>query len=298
MAGDRSAPQLDVAAQTVSWRCRPRRERRPSLSSAQPQGAVLLEDDHVGRELTEPGRFAVVAHWDPLSRVSRSVRVLLRALGGAGYRTILVSAAPDSGLLDWVDDRPAGVTVMRRPNVGYDFGSWATALERLPVIRRAEMVLLFNDSMAGPFAPMDALLDHFRRSQADVWAMTDTRQLGHHLQSYCLGFKGGVLDDPSLRRFWSGIGVEQTREAVIERYELGLSRLLARRRLLVDVAIPSWKVVDDDDNPTIVGWRRLLDLGFPFVKRQVLREPDVCPDGGDVRDELRRRFDVDADEWL
>jgi lipopolysaccharide biosynthesis protein len=190
------------------------------------------------------------------------------------------------------------VTVLRRPNIGYDFGSWATALDRYPAIRALPAVLLFNDSLAGPFAPIDHLLGHFQRSNADVWAITDTRQLRHHLQSYCLGFKGGCLEAAPLRDFWGGIRVEPSRDTVIERYELGLSRLLAREHLVVDVAIPSWRVVDIDDNPTILGWRRLLDAGLPFVKRQILREPDICPDGGSVREELRRRYGVDADDWL
>jgi lipopolysaccharide biosynthesis protein len=155
-----------------------------------------------------------------------------------------------------------------------------------------------NDSMAGPFAPLDRLLDKLHRSPADVWAMTDAEQRGRHLQSYCLGFKGGCLDEGPLRRFWQGVRVEASREDVILRYELGLSRLLRRSRFTTDVAVEGWRVADSDDNPTTIGWRRLLDLGFPFVKRQILREPGVCPDGAMVVDELRRRFGVEADEWL
>ena len=47
----------------------------------------------------------------------------------------------------------------------------------------------------------------------------------------------------------------------------------------------------------IIGWRGLLERGFPFVKRELIRHPHLVPDGGDVRAELRRRFDVDVDEW-
>lgn len=272
--------------------------RRPPVLSDQPPGSVQVEGEEHGQALASAERAAVVAHWDSVGRVGRSVRTLLEALVRAGYETILVSTAGGAGALDWQGHRPQGVTVLRRPNIGYDFGSWATALDRYPAIRALPAVLLFNDSLAGPFAPIDHMLDHFQRSNADVWAITDTRQLRHHLQSYCLGFKGGCLDAAPLRKFWDGIRVEPSRDTVIERYELGLSRLLARERYLVDVAIPSWRVVGIDDNPTILGWRELLDEGFPFVKRQILREPDICPDGGSVREELRRRYGVDADEWL
>jgi lipopolysaccharide biosynthesis protein len=240
----------------------------------------------------------VIAHWDAAGSVTRSTRALLGALGEAGFAILLLSTAERSGPLDLGREAPADITVLRRPNLGYDFGSWATALERFPRISRARLVLFMNDSLAGPFATIDPLLDHFDRSQADVWGMTDTTQLGHHLQSYCLGFKGGCLESPALRAFWKGVRVEDSREAVIERYELGLGRVFERERFVTDVAIPGWKVVDGDDNPTTIGWRRLLDLDFPFVKRQVILEPDVCPDGHQAPEELRRRFGVEVTEWL
>jgi hypothetical protein len=271
---------------------------RPLVLQSQSPGSVRLETGNREPDLAGADHIAVVAHWDAEGRVRRSPRTLVDALVGAGYPTILVSTAEGDGTLDWFDGLPPGVTVLRRPNIGYDFGSWATALEWFPVIREASSVLLMNDSLAGPFAPIDHLLDRFDRSHADVWAMTDTNQLGHHLQSYCLGFKGGCLDGAPLRRFWQEIRVEAARDDVIARYELGLSRTLRREHLTTEAAIEGWRAVDGDDNPTIMGWRRLLDLGFPFVKRQVLLEPGICPDGAAVREELRRRYGVEASEWL
>lgn len=271
---------------------------RPLVLAAQPPDTVRLETAGDDPDLACADRVAVIAHWDPDSRVGRSPSTLTSTLVGAGYVTILVSTAEGARSLSWVDGRPSGATVLRRPNLGYDFGSWATALNLLPAIRQAPHVLLVNDSLVGPFAPIDHLLDRFHRSHADVWGLTDTEQLGHHLQSYCLGFRGGCLERSALRSFWSGIRVESSRDEVIYRYELGLSQVLRRARMSTEAAIEGWRAVDGDDNPTVLGWRRLLDLGFPFVKRQILLDPGVCPDGYLVRKELRRRYGVDADEWL
>jgi len=66
----------------------------------------------------------------------------------------------------------------------------------------------------------------------------------------------------------------------------------------MDAAIRFKRVVQDGQNPTILGWRRLLDLGFPFVKRQLLRQPEVAPDGSMVREVVERKFGVNLDEWL
>jgi lipopolysaccharide biosynthesis protein len=280
----------------MSWIRRRVRVERPLVVESQ-QGAVRVEGvDHLAS--ADPiDRVAIVAHWDEDGRVDRSTATLVAALIDHRYEVVLVSTAPDSGRLQGLDDATR-ITTLRRPNVGYDFGSWATALARYPGIAAAEHVLLLNTSMAGPFAPIDHLIRQFEESPADVWSMTDSTQFHAHPQSYCLGFRRRCLEERPMVRFWREIRVEASRDAVIRRYELGLGRLLEEERYVVDVAIRSWKVVADGQNPTIVGWRRLLDLGFPFVKRQVLREPAVAPDGLMAPAELLTRFGVAVDEWL
>lgn len=258
---------------------------------------VTIEGDEL-REAGPEGRVAVLAHWAATGRLSRSVRTVVAALVDAGYRVVIVSTSEDPAPLDWLERRPTGVTVLRRPNLGYDFGSWATALDRYPSIGDADRVLLLNDSLVGPFSSIDDLLARFHGCRADVWALTDTTQFGYHLQSYVLGFLGSSLREPPLRRFFRDIRVERTKDDVIWRNEIGLSRLLRRERFVTDVAIPSGRVVADGENPTILGWRGLLDRGFPFVKRELLLRPHVAPDAADVRGELQRRFGVDVDEWL
>jgi len=138
----------------------------------------------------------------------------------------------------------------------------------------------------------------FHASSADAWAITDTTQFGHHLQSYFFGFPGRSLRERPLRRFWREIRVEATKDDVIWRNEIGMSSLLRRERFAWDVAVPSARIVSNGKNPTIFGWRALLDRGVPFVKRELLRRPEVAPDGDQVRLELRRRFGVDVDEWI
>ena len=262
------------------------------------QSGVRIEGDDRQRPAHSTDRCAVLAHWAPSARVDRSTTELTRALLANGYEVVFVSAAEGAQPLEWVGGRPAAITVLRRPNLGYDFGSWATALDRYPAIASTPHVLMLNDSLLGPFGPIDHLLEHFHRSAADVWSLTDSTQFFHHLQSYCLGFKGRRLLEAPLASFWRTIRAEESREGVIWRNEIGLSRLLDRERFVIEAAIPYWRVVTESQNPTILGWRGLLDKGFPFVKRQLLREPHVAPDGLLVRAEVRRRFGVEVDEWL
>ena len=230
--------------------------------------------------------------------MSHSVCALLRALQSAGFSALLVSSAPGEAPLTWVGRRPGGLTVLRRPNIGYDFGSWATALDRIPALRSCENLLLMNDSLAGPFASPAQLLRLFLTTDAMVWGLTDSLELAPHIQSYCLGFKHGVLERPELRRFWGGIRVEADKGRVVGRYEIGLSRLTRHLGIKAEAAIPAAEVVEGTDNPTLHGWRRLLERGFPFVKRRVIREPERWSPDEPVEDILRQRFGVDVSAWV
>lgn len=187
--------------------------------------------------------------------------------------------------------------MLRRPNIGYDFGSWATALERYPTIADCDHVLMLNDSLIGPFHSIEHLLNRFHASRADVWALTDSTQFHHHLQSYWMGFTRRCLREPPLVGFWHAIRSWASRDEVILHNELGLSRLLEHESFVTEAAIPYWRVVKENENPTILGWRALLDHGFPFVKRQLLREPHLAPDGAQVVPEIWRRFRIRVDEW-
>jgi hypothetical protein len=298
VACDRAPEASEIHPQgPMKWARRWLGAGRPLVLDAQ-RSSVRVEADARSDPSTFRGRTAILAHWAADGRVGRSASELTRAVHNVGYDVVVVSTAPGVTPLEWTGGRPPGVVVLRRPNVGYDFGSWATALARYPTIADSNHVLMLNDSLVGPFQSIEHLLDRFHASAADVWGITDSTQFHYHLQSYCLGFTRQCLRVPPLARFWQGIRSWPSRSEVIQANELGLSRLLAREHFVTEAAIPYWRTVKEAQNPTILGWRRLLDLGFPFVKRQLLQEPDVAPDGAQVRVEIWRRFGVRVDEWV
>lgn len=254
--------------------------------------------ERAGRLDLDAGRFAVLAHHSDVPVVTLSFRSLVQQLVERGYQVLVVSSSTVDGHLDWSGLDLGGTRVIRKPNVGYDFGSWAVGLDHLHTIGGAECVVLANDSLAGPFAPVAQLLDRFEGTPADVWGLTETMQFSRHLQSYFLGFRRGVLTERPLAQFWTGVRHYDDKNLVIHRNEIGLGRLLQREGYAVDAAFPAGRVVAPGDNPTIAGWRTLLDRGMPFVKREIVRSPHLAPDGDRIRGELRRRFGVDVSEWI
>jgi len=259
---------------------------------------VRVERGGAGADTTGNGRVAVLAHFSTLARVSLSFCTLVEELVGAGYRVIVVSSATCPTELDWGLTNLADVMVLRKPNVGYDFGSWAVALNRFPAVRAAEHVVLANDSLVGPFATIAPLLEEFERTPADVWGLTETMQFSRHLQSYFVGFRRGVLQERPLADFWSDVRHYEDKNLVIHRNELGLGRLLQDEGYAVDAAFVAEQVVPAADNPTIIGWHRLLSSGFPFVKRELVRTPTLARDGAEIKVAVREIFDVDVEDWL
>lgn len=250
------------------------------------------------RHLPPGDRVAIVASYGPTTAVSRSVTELIAELERIGYRTILVRASDDVRPLDWPKGATRPTVILRKPNHGYDFGSWAVGLARFPAAQRRRFVILANDSLAGPFAPLDDLIADFEASTVDVWAATSTHQFIDHLQSYFLGFRNGVLADASLKQFFHRLPAVSEKSAIIERYELGLSRRLFAEGFTMSAAFESERVTTATENPTIAGWRELLRLGFPFVKRELLRNPDVVADGHEVRDVVKASYGTDPEGWV
>jgi lipopolysaccharide biosynthesis protein len=246
----------------------------------------------------QPERVAVLVHWAVQPVVSRSLRELVRQLSGYGYRTVIVSAAEFAEPLDWGGTLPAESIVLRKPNIGYDFGSWAVGLAALPTITKAPHVILANDSVLGPFTDIGGLLVDFESSIADVWGLTDTRQFSHHLQSYFLGYRNGVLAERPLQDFFAGVRQERSKWEIIKHNELALSRLLHREGYITRSAFRGDDVVDAGDNPVIAGWHALIERGFPFIKRQIVNEPEIAPHGGLIAREVQAIFGVRLEDWI
>jgi hypothetical protein len=270
---------------------------RPQRTLRLTQGRTHVELS--GADLDGSDRVAVLVHHGAVPAVTRSFRELVAAFDQRGYGVLVVSSSEFREPLDWGDTPPpASVTVLRKPNVGYDFGSWAVGLDAFAAVRRSPTVVLANDSLVGPFASLDPVLDRMERTTADVWGLTETLQFARHLQSYFVAYRGGVLADAPLEWFWRGVRHHSDKQTIIHRNEIGLGRLLEREGYAIDALFGAGQVVPAADNPTIAGWRTLLERGLPFVKREIVRSPGLAPQGEQIPDELRARYGVDVAQWL
>ncbi|AXH96897.1 glycosyltransferase [Ornithinimicrobium avium] len=108
-------------------------------------------------EVLARDRVAVLAEWARGPRLREDARRAASAYADAGLGVLVVGARDP-----WAALRPGpvppGVAVARRGNTAYDFGSWAWALATWPQLAAKDLVVLTNDSLVGPLAPVDELL--------------------------------------------------------------------------------------------------------------------------------------------
>lgn len=221
----------------------------------------------------QPRRLAVVAHFDDQGMVSDNMLALLTELRRLCAHVIIVSTnLSDTGL----DQLTPFGTVLRRPNLGYDFASWRYGLEHaratLDFAELSEIVTI-NDS----FYPLrrDVLVDAFTRMEADpadIWGLTASRQMLFHLQSYCLVFRRTAFRHRWFDAFWSAIWEYGTRDYVIMTYELAMARSASAAGLTTAALFDTNDIaaIPDHDkhlNPTHVHWRLVAhELGIAKVE--------------------------------
>lgn len=197
-----------------------------------------------------------------------------------------------------------------------------------------EEIIIANDSIFGPVRPIDSMLLRLDYDAADVWGLTESWQRRYHLQSYFVAFGPRAIRSPAFRRFWSGVIPAPSKAFVIGKYEVGLTQAMIRaglrvtalwsyealtRQITRDQLAPYLDIepggrADPHDltrwlhilrlrdsiarrrplNPTSDLWRYLLLSGYPFIKRELLRDnPTKVEDIGDWADLLRDELGAD-----
>jgi len=273
-------------------------------------------------------RVCVYVHWDSGGDVRDHVLNQLRSLHEAGVSTVFVTNAGRLRPSAMDALRPLVAAILIRANVGYDFCAWREGLEQAALPRPdTEMVLLANDSVYGPLRPLGPLLDRINFEQAECWGATESWQHRYHLQSYLMAFSPAVVAGDAWREFWLSVRPTWSKNWLIRLYEIGLTQAMLkagyRCRALwpyaeLSQAIDPMLLSDDEDlginladpavqvrrvhtsrirgaavqrqplNPTSDLWRQLLAAGYPFLKRELLRDnPTFVPDIGDWREVVR-----------
>jgi Rhamnan synthesis protein F len=256
---------------------------------------VSIEPSEARAELMKKHKVILLAHFEPDGGLAEDWRKLLELLRAAGFADlVLVSTG-----LDTARHRDAleGIRVIVRENVGYDFYSWRHAIAATNLGDYDEAILLNNSFHVVDPEKFCRVLATPLPADTHVRGLTCSWEIAHHAQSYFLQFSQTAVKSAAFESFWKNMQPMSERAAVIEKYEIGLSRELSRhfridsifrlgpyekylimRRGLknsswVNAATldAGYEAAKGAFNPSLMLWDCLLPL-YGIVKKQLVHE--------------------------
>lgn len=250
--------------------------------------------------LANQRRVCLFAQYHPRQRIRPPLLHYLAALRSCGYEMFVAcsgEAPPPEA--DRVALEAVGATMFHRANAGLDFGAWQHLI-RQGCADGADRVLLANDSVFGPFHPLDPVINRMEAGGNDVWGLIESRQRTWHLQSWFLQFTGDAFRHETILALFDQPFERMDKDAVIERGELALGDALRETGMRCDALVKHRDGTRSARHHTLnmmhLDWaHNLLALGMPFIKSELLRlNPMRLPWAHMWDDLLRTKFGVET----
>lgn len=226
------------------------------------------------------------SHYDKDGIIDPYVVYYLEKLLSLGCDIIFVSTATTIAKDEIEKIKDICAQVILKENIGYDFGSWKTALDMSePLLANYEKLLLCNDSVYAPVHDLQSVFLQMQERDLDAWGITESRDMGYHLQSYFLVFDKKVFQDSKFLNFWENYTTYKYKRNVIEHYEVGLSSFLIKNGYKLAAYCSMEEYMSDTYNMSHFSWKSLLiDKESPFIKIELLRDNPMMIDISEAKD--------------
>lgn len=248
----------------------------------------------------EPNQaWCVYSHFDADSDVQDYVIEALKRIKASGLKIIIMSTSPNIVEAKLETMRSYATIIILRENIGYDFGSYKLGIEYLFNNKmKPSQILLTNDSVYGPMINLNPILK--KSKKFDMYGMTDSIEINYHLQSYFIIYNERILKDKNFIGFWKSVKLlkhdtKAFKQKIIIEYEVGGSQFFMGLGYKLGAEFPFKKIVttawndflkDIKQSETIVSypftpltigynnthfyWDRMMNIGFPYIKRELL----------------------------
>lgn len=185
---------------------------------------------------------AVIAHFDANNSLSRNFKKILRCLESVFDRVLLVTT---SDIEDCTVDEFSKTTLIKRPNIGYDFYSYKVGIHYAKKHWDVQCLLITNSSYFLTSSSRFCVLlqrSLLESKKHEVVGLTESRQFSWHLQSYMM-----LLGRQVLYSHWFSVFIDQVQPLnskidIIFSYEIGLSTLLKSHAVSATVLyVADWR---------------------------------------------------------
>ncbi len=176
-------------------------------------------------------RIAVFAHYDKNNIIENYVVYYLKELKKVADSIVFVS---DCSLENDEIKKISDITSYNicKKHGEYDFGSYKKGflyLRENDLLKDYDEVVFANDSCYAPIFPFKKVFDKMENSNCDFWGMNcNNIDVSYHIQSFFLVFRKKVFLSEAFNNFVDTITKKETKDKIIEDYEIGLSKLLMK----------------------------------------------------------------------
>lgn len=240
-------------------------------------------------DLSYQRHWILLVTYTSTGKISGHTKHYIKILKQAGLAVALI-VAMDNNPHHWPEaHRDSDILshcdlLMSRYNHGYDFSAWAHLLCLYPNFWQQHSLIFANDSVFGPkdLRTFQNNLQKMMFAPYDVISLTESYEYTWHLQSYFILFQNQAMTCDVAKIFWKQVHSFREKDCVIMVYEMNLGKLLQASGLRCS-SLYAKEIgrLPKNQNPMLFSWKKLIEVGLPFVKIQVLRE--VIP-GTDVED--------------
>ncbi len=176
--------------------------------------------------------------------------------------------------------RPFTAHIIAEKHGEYDFGSYKRGYlwaKETGLLSNYDQLIYCNDSVFGPIHPFDPIFSKMERRQAtDFWGMFTIKEKSPaetnlrkktHAQSYFIVFNSKVVSSEIFSNFMHNITKLQSKSAIIENYEVGLSQMLINSGFQCDGYMSS-----SANEPRKKHAMKIIKDGFPFLKKSLFND--------------------------
>lgn len=167
-------------------------------------------------------------------------------------------------------DVPAYVKVIKRKNIGYDFGAWSNGLMINNLYKKYDNFIFVNSSVIGPFMPID-----FKGKWTDIYInglQGNVKLFGStincirnplncsHVQSYIFSMDKSTLEYLINCKIFSIVYYEKTFHGAVCNREIRMSREIIKKGWNIGSLMTYYKDVD-----FTFSTKKPSDYDFPFL---------------------------------
>ena len=166
----------------------------------------------------------VFAHFDPTNRVDENCIHYLKELRKHSAELIFVTTS-NLDETECLKINSLVNKIIQRENIGMDFCSYKAGVLELE-LKEWDYLLLANDSVYGPFYPLEETLCKAIASKASLYGICKSFEIAPHIQSFFMLFDQSAIQHSAFTKFWEDVSSLPNKQQIIQKYEIGLSQQL------------------------------------------------------------------------